>query len=154
MGTNTKTALNVFFMLATAGLKRIFPEANKENSLELAQSLYESQKVFYDALGLEFPTWNGNELGLKEIEHSLCEYEKFLGFCEGKRGRRRRRPAVVTTKNESLLFSCNACMCYQSEPKSKSQSTNPFWVCKACRTFASVSFAEWGVGSTITVSKI
>ena len=131
----------VFFTPAADGLKHIFSKTADCDPLELAQSLEENQKAFYDALGLEFPTWNGNEIGLKEIEHSLCEYSKYQRFRQGGRGKCARRPSVEKS-NESMLFSCNACMGYQSEAKSESQSTNPFWLCKPCRAFASVSFAE------------
>ena len=130
-----------FFAQCAEGLLRIFSKADKRSFLELAQSLEENQKAFYDALGLEFPTWNGIELGLKEIEHSLCEYAKFRNVCGGGRGKLARRPSEETPNNSSL-FSCTACMGYQAEEKSESQSTNPYWVCEPCRAFESVSFEK------------
>jgi hypothetical protein len=63
-----------------AGLEIIFGSAKcrQEGHLVLAQGLVRSQTHYYDEiLHVIFPYWNGRKLGIKEIEHALCEYAKF-----------------------------------------------------------------------------
>lgn len=63
-----------------AGLEIIFgsEKCSREGHLALAQGLVRSQSVYYDEiLQVTFPYWNGRKLGIKEIEHALCEYAKF-----------------------------------------------------------------------------
>lgn len=62
------------------GLNRIFPGLG--NNLELCrrkiEQLRAAQKEYFKAYDLDFFFWQGKELTLRNIEHSLCEFSKYM----------------------------------------------------------------------------
>jgi hypothetical protein len=72
---------------ARAGLERIFPCTRSSNhslveQVALAKLLASAQNPAFFELGVSFPYFAGRPLSLKNIEHSLCEFEK---YCCGKK---------------------------------------------------------------------
>ena len=71
---------------ACAGLLCVYPR-EKENARSAAEGatallpallrLQAQREASYARMGLEAPTWEGQELEAKEIEHTLCEYAKY-----------------------------------------------------------------------------
>ncbi len=49
-----------------------------EKHLQLARTLTALQDNALQILGLKFPYFDGKRLALKEIEHTLCEYNKYI----------------------------------------------------------------------------
>jgi hypothetical protein len=70
-----KSNNNQLFFL-TDGLNIIFPNEDCQR-LTLVRQLVEKQDDIYKCLSIDFPYWYNTKLGLKEIEHALCEYSKF-----------------------------------------------------------------------------
>ena len=63
------------------GIRNIFGDSrNAKKNLEDAKLLQTIQDDVYDALGLKFPKWNGASLTLKNIEHPLCEFSKYISI--------------------------------------------------------------------------
>lgn len=71
------------------GLKYIFGDKCCEgNKVSLAQLLREKQEVAYTkSLKLKFPKVNGAYLSLKDMEHALCEFYKYVQFSREGTGR-------------------------------------------------------------------
>jgi len=63
---------------AKAGLKRIFSVNPDRDGLELAQKLTKIMDYGFKALNLDFPYFLNRKLTLKNIEHALCEYDKYF----------------------------------------------------------------------------
>jgi len=56
----------------------IFPHSYSKDRLGyLAKQLVRTQDKIYESLGVKFPRWQGCSMGLKEVEHALCEYQKY-----------------------------------------------------------------------------
>jgi hypothetical protein len=69
---------------AESGIKLIFEDSkcDARTHLELAVLLQSIQDDVYDALGLKFPKRNGLPLTLKNIEHPLCDFKKYIAIQE------------------------------------------------------------------------
>ena len=61
----------------TEGLELIFGKIPSCVELEKVGFLCSQQETVYKALGLRFPKFREMPLGLKNIEHALCEYSKY-----------------------------------------------------------------------------
>ncbi len=70
---------------AKFGIRLIFPN-KKVDMVEGLKQLRADQELHFKRLGLKFPYYQGKELTLRNIEHSLCEYGKYwkLSHCTGK----------------------------------------------------------------------
>ena len=86
LGSNTDNQWTILGPGAKKGLKRIYcMETNTEaEELYLTRSLRDlcslkGPKSGFEALGVEFPAILDKYLSLKNVEHALCEYEKY--FC-------------------------------------------------------------------------
>lgn len=84
------------------GLKVIFPSLKGKTHLAAAQELYHNQKKVCDALKLEFKEvdsriYNKDKpLSLKNVEHSLCEFYRYIRAVvePHKRAKNRRKTSV------------------------------------------------------------
>ena len=56
-----------------------------------AQKLVSIQDEAFSHLGLEFPYWHGRKLTIKEIEHALCEYNRYVSLKTKKISSQKRR---------------------------------------------------------------
>lgn len=71
---------------AKAGLKILFPSAKtEEEQLEKAKWLQENQEKQFAKYNLDFPYWGKNKITLKNIEHALCEFQKYYAVYTNKR---------------------------------------------------------------------
>jgi len=143
----------------SGGINLIFGEGQIQNHsyLELAMKLQEIQDDVFDALGIEFPKWNGVPLTLKNIEHPLCEFQKYLAIhknlqknmlTSGQR-RIRSRTEMDCAKachnvescgvTDDILF-CDKCLVGFCEECAPSHSSSNYWVCPRCMAFEAVSF--------------
>lgn len=65
---------------AISGAHICFSEVSHDFSpLELAEILCEKQGFFFDALGVNFFQFLKRHISLKNIEHALCEFQKYMG---------------------------------------------------------------------------
>jgi len=63
---------------AKAGLRRIFDAKSGKDELPLTLRLTQIMDNGFRALGLEFPYFLQRKLTLKNVEHALCEYDKYF----------------------------------------------------------------------------
>lgn len=63
---------------AKEGLRRIFSVKSEREELPLAQHLTKIMDYCFKALNLQFPYFLNRKLTLKNIEHALCEYDKYF----------------------------------------------------------------------------
>jgi len=63
---------------AKSGLRRIFTVKSEKEELPLAQHLTKIMDYGFKALGLQFTYFLNRKLTLKNIEHALCEYDKYF----------------------------------------------------------------------------
>lgn len=112
----------------------------------------------YKAVGLEFPKWNGVPLTLKNIEHPLCEFQKYL-VIHGKMvrkqniiGQRRIKTKahldfdkachyVKSCGVEDDILLCDKCLIgFCNDCALEKNEDSQYWVCPRCRAFESVTF--------------
>ena len=70
---------------ATDGLLKVYPAepARDEDSLlAVLLRLQVQQAESYRRMGVEGPHWKGQGLRAKELEHTLCEYSKYVRMCK------------------------------------------------------------------------
>jgi hypothetical protein len=74
---------------AKRGLARIFPHAllcgAADAELDASLALVQVHRAAFAALDLPFPYFDGRPLTLKEVEHALCEFEKYCNHMKGGR---------------------------------------------------------------------
>lgn len=146
----------------SAGIQHLFqPKLKKvvgfkaREYLELTKMLVEYQDVVYANLGtcgeLRFPQWQGHRLTTKEMEHALCEFQKYLQV-ESDLTRsttttrmRLRKPRLQTedacrncfTKipitDRIVCDTCSKLYCYSCETSRRDRLS---WVCGYCRDLA------------------
>jgi hypothetical protein len=131
---------------AIKGLDLIFAGVFvRDDYLQLAQVVVECQESVFEGLGLIFPKWKGRALGLKEIEHGLCEYQK--ASCENLVKCARRAHDKSVLKSDSGQRRCDSCLALSystgiltadKEPMPLHKS--PSWICSTCQKFDEVSF--------------
>jgi hypothetical protein len=121
--------------------------------LNLALHLVEHQEVAFGALGVKFPYWRGRRLGIKEIEHALCEFAKFKGLQSSGAGRiryYRPRPSLDVNKpcqccekdsdDGAICDTCNRFWCNVCAPPRSLVAVS--FVCPRCTAFETIQFAE------------
>ena len=64
---------------AIKGIKILFGDnyTKEDQQLELAKVLHKIQDQVFDDLQVSFPRFEGRELTVKNIEHALCEFNKY-----------------------------------------------------------------------------
>jgi hypothetical protein len=157
---------NSFSILPNAdGMKNIFGGSrDAKQNLEDAKLLQTIQDDVYDALGLKFPKWNGVPLTLKNIEHPLCEFSKYISIqnslrkgCSSwcKRINKTRTAELDFDKachyvekcgekeeillcDKCLVGFCDACAGARDE-------TCDYWICPRCTAFESQRLAQYGI---------
>ena len=139
------------FLSNTDGLRLIFPNAKPSEMMELAHYLVGYHKQFFCALGLDFPYWNNKLLGMKEIEHALCEYCKFkkiiADFAKNKKSSRRKYKSRALLDEKPCKMCddhladdgpfCDTCFnfyCSACAPKS-TVAADKGWICPRCEDF-------------------
>jgi hypothetical protein len=139
--------------MCAEGLDLIFGQIAKGNEyLPLACLVVEQGPAILDGLGLSFPKWNGKDLTLKEVEHALCEYQKFISDYRPKCAKREGRPADSVGDKECFQCSatgvdggkcCDSCWIFycSSCTAKQCQETSPSWICRRCRAFEQVTFS-------------
>jgi len=74
------------------GINLIFPDAGTtDDYVRVMRWLRKNQKAFFKRYGLVMEFYRKRELSLRNIEHSLCEYQKYVKRRSGKRGGRARK---------------------------------------------------------------
>jgi len=70
----------VYFSHVVGGLKIVFRDQQAAYGTETqkARVIVALQDVVWLRLGFNSLHWRGKKLTLKEVEHSLCEYSKFI----------------------------------------------------------------------------
>ena len=113
------------------------------------------QDDVYDALGLEFPKWNGVPLTLKNIEHPLCEFSKYTTIqgnlrndyqISGQRLVKSRTDMDLEKschyvkkcgQSNDILF-CDKCLVgFCNKCAGTRDETSEYWVCPRCTAFES-----------------
>lgn len=91
------------------GLNRLFPGiGNNRTTCRTAISyLRENQQRYFDRFGINFIKYQGKELTLRNIEHSLCEYSKYAKAYYGE-GRPRNRWIYDASKPELVYTNVDA----------------------------------------------
>ena len=79
--------------------------------LSLAQELVQQQGEVYRRLGLNAPTWAGRALGVKEVEHSLCEYIRFKRLQSTAKARGPGFRSTVSSEDIDDDKKCRSCNC-------------------------------------------
>ena len=98
---------------AKAGLGKIFKEVKDELTLtrqlrNLCQASGEGSA--YEAMGLDPPLLLGKEVSLKNIEHALCEFDKYVRFATGQGVRQRRfNKSTSSAHYDKLTQKCPEC---------------------------------------------
>ncbi len=65
------------------GLDYIFKCKDAFSYADLIKILREDQRFHFERLGLHFKFWHGNDLTLRNVEHSLCEFSKYYRLLTG-----------------------------------------------------------------------
>jgi len=119
----------------------------------------DSQNDIYSKLGVDFPKWKETPLGLKEMEHALCEYSKYKkvdSTGNALAGRMRNMSSRLSLDVETcrecninadnglycdtcFLFYCSGCL-QSSGRDDKAGSNVGSWICSHCRDFEGVAF--------------
>jgi hypothetical protein len=134
---------------AKSGLRRIFTVKSEKEELPLAQHLTKIMDYGFNALGLDFPYFLNRKLTLKNIEHALCEYDKYFRAATKQPTRERLFNSRSSLDTNSCLecskrFSVqsSSCMCvlcglsFHQEclgtEKDKSLVDGQWWLCSKC----------------------
>jgi hypothetical protein len=132
---------------ARNGLNALFGTSAKQfDQLDLLRLLTNIQEHVYGCLSLRFPKWDNRWLTLKNMEHVLCEYSKFVRICEGsdRKARTYRSRALVHAallchscgkNDENEAFSCNTCLGAYCHDCSKAGPSAGSWICHECRDY-------------------
>ena len=100
---------------ARNGLRRIFREVKEKDELFLTRVLRDLCQAqgttsAYQVLDLDPPTFLGKEVSLKNIEHALCEYDKYVRFAMGQGVRQRRFNETTSSAHyDKLTQKCPEC---------------------------------------------
>jgi hypothetical protein len=119
--------------------------------------LVKSADTFYRMIGVQFPYWRGKKLSLEEIEHALCEYQKYHTILAQFRknttvlGQRKWRTRtdleddVPCMQCHTLKFTdvllcdlCNRALCREHIPEDHSAQymyAEETWICPLCVRF-------------------
>ena len=128
-------------------------------ALELSKVLVDKQDDIFAAIGVQFPKWDGRSLSLKNIEHTLTQYGRYLQVSSDLRlqrsggGRRlmASRSHMDITKDcrfcnahsDDGLF-CDACLCYYcGNCEKESCAAAPVsWICSLCIDLNQMDFRD------------
>ena len=112
IGENTDNQWTCLGPGAKNGLRRIFPLETTKGELKFTRILRDicsprGPKSGFTALGLEFPAFLDKPLSLKNVEHALCEYDKYFRLATGAQVRDRgyKSRSADLQKGEK----CNVC---------------------------------------------
>ena len=88
LGANTDNQWTFLRLGAKNGLRRIFQLDSTQGDLRHTRLLRDlcspaGPDSGFSALGLQFPAFLGKALSLKNMEHTLCEYDKYFGRAQG-----------------------------------------------------------------------
>ena len=88
LGRNTDNQWTCLGPGAKNGLRRIFPLETTKGELRYTRMLRDicsptGPNSGFAALGLEFPAFLEKPLSLKNVEHALCEYDKYFRLATG-----------------------------------------------------------------------
>eukprot|EP00977_Amphora_coffeiformis_P029599 scaffold41791_cov206-Amphora_coffeaeformis.AAC.1 len=138
---------------AKKGLMHIFGAVDI-HPLRLAHFLVDNHREVYDKLGVEFPFWRGRPLTIKEIEHALCEYQKFCILKEPNEAGRGRKYysqqrfdrngecsachcTITGTRGTKCCDTCRTFFCYSCYERSPKDAHDSewSWICHQCKSF-------------------
>ena len=100
---------------ARNGLHKIFKEVDDE--LQLTRQLRNlcqasGEMSAYEAMDLDAPLLLNKEVSLKNIEHALCEFDKYVRFARGDGVRQRRfNKSTSSAEYDKLTQNCPECYC-------------------------------------------
>jgi len=106
---------------AKEGLRRIFAVKSVKDELPLAKHLTKIMDYSFKALGISFPYFMNRKLTLKNVEHALCEYDKYFRAATNQPTRERK--FLSRTSLDSTT--CTVC---------KKTATNNITRCVLCGT--------------------
>jgi len=119
--------LRLYFATYVEGLEIIFPNSQQVDCYSQAKTLVLCQKYIFKSLNVKSPKWNGNHLlSLKEMEHGLCDYSKYVRIKNLKKRRiRSYRPSE--TKIDAQCHNCKS-----SGPYGNFCDTCRLYYCNEC----------------------
>ena len=100
---------------ARAGLGKIFKESKPADELSLTRQLRNlcqasGDSSAYEAMGMDPPLLLGKEVSLKNIEHALCEFDKYVRFATDQGVRQRRFNKDTSSAHyDKLTQKCPEC---------------------------------------------
>jgi alpha-glutamyl/putrescinyl thymine pyrophosphorylase clade 1 len=120
---------------AEAGLRLIFPTEVrcKLDQQDLARRLVRDQMAVYGMLGVDFPVWNDRCMGLKEVEHALCEFSKYKRMESNKTTKARYYRSRGTMDCNKVCKRCHEVWCISCVGNA-SAVEHSSWICKNCST--------------------
>jgi hypothetical protein len=132
---------------AKRGLRRIFGDATGHSDLVLARQLAQIQDQAFERLDLAFTYFAGRRITLKNVEHALCEFEKYSNDMRGGRRYATRGLAdgeVVcvecrdeTDAQDANLLLCDLCALsihtFCLDPPLPRVPDTPDWLCPSCK---------------------
>ncbi|KAL7557719.1 hypothetical protein ACA910_018512 [Epithemia clementina (nom. ined.)] len=115
--------------------------------LDYAYLLVNHHDEAFAQIGVQFPFWNGRKLTIKEIEHGLCEYSKYVALQKNRTGGKNRlyqsrahmdlsKPCHFCKEDSSDGNFCDTCREYYCRKCVPSQASGAFWTCGRCISFA------------------
>ena len=115
LGSNTDNQWVCLGPGAKDGLRRIFSLETPKEELKYTRILRDlcSKQSGFEVLDAEFPTFLHKPLSLKNVEHALCEYDKYFRLCSGGDSKAReysqqKSRSHLDTKSQCGLCSKNA----------------------------------------------
>ena len=131
---------------AKRGLARCFGKVDAVDELDLAKLLASIHGAAFAKLGLDFCYLAGRRITVKNVEHCLCEYEKYRNDGAGMRRYVSRAHldgnALCATcrdpteaKDGELLLCDLCCVAVHAtclDPPLATLPTTPWWMCPAC----------------------
>ena len=114
LGENTDNQWATLGPGAKNGLRRIFPLPTSRGELRHTRLLRDlcapaGSQSGYQALGLAFPAFLDKPLSLKNVEHALCEYDKYFRSALGVQVKEREYSVQKSRTGLDELDSCGGC---------------------------------------------
>lgn len=133
---------------------------NETKALELAKIMVQKQDEIFEAIGVRFPKWDGRSLSLKNMEHCLGQYGKFLQIISDLRYQRSFSGHRLLLESQSALdmkkscrycnvqsdqgLFCDSCLCFYcgSCEKDSCENTPTNWICRPCVELSQIKFQD------------
>ena len=114
LGENTDNQWTCLGPGAKNGLRRIFRMSSSQGELRHTRLLRDlcspaGPGSGFSALGLKFPAFLGKALSLKNVEHALCEYDKYFRSAQGIQVKEREYSSQKSRVGLDTELRCEVC---------------------------------------------